>query len=168
MPAKVGNRIKQTTSTVGLGAYDLDAAVDTGWQAFKDANTISDGDQVFYVVWDGAGNYEISTGTLGVGLGAGGLDRITRDTIHESSEVGDAAVNWGSGTRDIWNSQPAGVFTLAANNGSDFNSIPTTRVNLDVGGLGENNTWTGNQTMSGKTTLSGTAVAPVGTDRWAT
>lgn len=175
--AKAGNRGKQTSTTTGLGSYDLDAVVaatDPGWQEFKNCKGIADGDQIWYVAWDGDVNWEIGKGTLNVGAGGGGKDQLTRDTIEESSAVGDAAVDWGAGTREIWIGAPANEFAVTANNGSDFTTPATVRTNLAVPGDGDVNTFTGTNTFNAdvtvasgaKLTAAGELVAPVGSDLW--
>jgi hypothetical protein len=90
------DRVKETTTTTSTGAYTLAGAV-TGYQSFS---VIGDGNTTYYAVsnntdWEvGIGTYTASGTTL------------SRDTIFESSNAGNA-VNWGAGTKDIFVTLPA-------------------------------------------------------------
>lgn len=91
------DRIAETTTTTGTGDYTLDGA-QSGFEAFTDR--VSDGATVEYCVTDGT-DYEVGEGTFT----ASGTT-LSRDTIIQSSN-GDAAVDWGSGSKDIFITLPA-------------------------------------------------------------
>ncbi len=96
MALVVADRIKETTSTTGTGTYTL-AGASTGFEAFS---VIGDGNTTYYCCTDGT-DFEVGIGTYT----ASGTT-LARTTILQSSNS-DSAVNWGSGTRDIFVTQPA-------------------------------------------------------------
>lgn len=105
------DRVKETTTTTGTGTYTLAGAV-TGFEAFSE---IGDGNTTYYCCTDGT-DFEVGVGTYT----ASGTT-LARTTILQSSN-GDAAVNWTSGSRTIFCTQPAdkAVF-LDANGNIDLN-----------------------------------------------
>ena len=90
------DRVKETTTTTGTGTYTLAGAA-TGFEAFSE---IGDGNTTYYCCTDGT-DFEVGIGTYT----ASGTT-LARTTILQSSNS-DAAVNWTSGTRDIFCTQPA-------------------------------------------------------------
>lgn len=106
----VGDRIKESTTTTGTGTYQLDGTVST-FQSFVTGIEAANGvasprvyAQVSYTIIqsDAAGNnidIEIGQGTLTKGVGSA-KDTLTRDSIVFSSN-GNAAVDWGAGTKTI-------------------------------------------------------------------
>lgn len=92
------NRIVETTTTTGTGTYDL-AGAKTGFEAFVDR--VTSGATVEYCVTDGT-DFEIGIGTFT----DASPDTLARTTILASTN-GDAAVNWGAGSKDIFISLPA-------------------------------------------------------------
>ena len=96
MALVVADRIKETTSTTGTGTYTLSGA-STGFEAFS---VIGNSNTTYYCCTDGT-DFEVGIGTYT----ASGTT-LARTTILQSSNS-DNAVNWGSGTRDIFVTQPA-------------------------------------------------------------
>lgn len=90
------DRVKETTTTTGTGTYTL-AGASTGYQSFS---VIGNGNTTYYSVTDGT-NWEVGIGTYT----ASGTT-LSRNTILESSNSG-SAVNWGSGSKDIFCTYPA-------------------------------------------------------------
>lgn len=84
--------VRETTTTTGTGALTLGGAV-TGYVAFS--ARYSNGDTMFVSVRMGA-NWETFLGTF-----ASGGNTITRTKMFRSTN-GNAAVNWGAGTKDIF------------------------------------------------------------------
>ena len=92
------DRVKETTTTSGTtDAYALGGAA-TGVQSFT--SVLSNADTTYYCRTDGT-NFEIGLGTF-----ASSGPTLARTTILESSNSNNA-VNWTSGTRDIFITQPA-------------------------------------------------------------
>ena len=105
MALKVGDRVKQTSTTTGTGTITLNGAAPTGFSNFRDY--LSDGDTTYYVIEDGT-NYEIGLGTFNTGGSA------TADTIARASDANvyrstnsNNRVNWSSGTRSVFISEPS-------------------------------------------------------------
>jgi len=96
MALVVADRIKETTSTTGTGTYTLGGA-STGFEAFS---VIGNGNTTYYCCTDGT-DFEVGIGTYTLSG-----TTLARTTILQSSND-DSAVNWGSGTRDIFVTQPA-------------------------------------------------------------
>ena len=91
------DRVKETTATTGTGSYVLAGAV-TGFQSFTSA--LADGDTTYYAVENGT-DWE-----TGLGTWTESTTTLARTTVYESSNSGNA-VNWGSGTKDVFITQPA-------------------------------------------------------------
>ena len=90
------DRVQQATTTTGTGTYTLGSAV-TGFRTFNSQASV--GDVIRCVVEDGVGGYEVGDYTLGT-------NTLARTTIIESSNS-NAAVNWGSGTKNIYSDATA-------------------------------------------------------------
>ena len=96
MALVVADRVKETTTTTGTGTYTLAGAV-TGFESFA---SIGNGNTTYYCCTDGS-DFEVGIGTY-----ASSGTTLARTTILQSSNS-DSAVNWTSGTRDIFVTQPA-------------------------------------------------------------
>ena len=96
MALVLADRIKETTTTTGTGTYTLGGAA-TGFESFA---VIGNSNTTYYCCTDGT-NFEVGIGTYT----ASGTT-LARTTILQSSNS-DSAVNWTSGTRDIFCTQPA-------------------------------------------------------------
>lgn len=92
----VKDRVKEVTTTTGTGTLTLNGASD-GFQAFS---VIGDGNQTYYVITDGT-DWEV-----GIGIYTSSGTTLSRDTILESSNSGNA-VNWGAGDKDVFVTYPA-------------------------------------------------------------
>ena len=90
------DRVKETTTTTGTGTYTLAGAV-AGFEAFSE---IGNSNTTYYCCTDGT-DFEVGIGTYT----ASGTT-LARTTILQSSNS-DAAVNWTSGSRTIFCTQPA-------------------------------------------------------------
>lgn len=92
MPFRFADRVKETSTTTGVGAYSLAGAV-AGFRTFVAG--IGTTNLCHYVAEDGT-DWEIGIGTVT----AGAPDTLARTLILASSNAG-AAVNWAAGTRNI-------------------------------------------------------------------
>ena len=92
------DRIQETTTTTGTGQLTLNGAV-TGYVTFN--STFTNGDIVWYVVDDGAGNWEIGSGTVGTGT-------LTRSVFQSSNA--NALVPFSAGTKRVFCTAPYTYF----------------------------------------------------------
>jgi hypothetical protein len=111
----VKDRVRETSTTTGTGAFTLAGAV-SGFQPFS---VLGDGNTTYYTIVDAA------TGTWEVGIGtytASGTT-LNRQTVLESSNAG-ALVNFSSGTKDVFVTYPADRSVSQADTGTAPNEIP--------------------------------------------
>lgn len=92
------DRVQETSTTTGTGAYDL-VGPDAGFQGF--VTGIGNTNVCYYCATDGT-DWEIGIGTVT----DAGTDTLTRTKVTQSSNS-DAAVNWGAGTKTIFCTLPA-------------------------------------------------------------
>ena len=108
MTLRWADRILETSTTTGTGAFTLAAAV-TGYRRFADVPSIATNDTCYYAIFavDGNGN---PSGDWETGLGTySGANTLTRTTPSASTN-GGAAVNFGAGTKYVMLTPPASVF----------------------------------------------------------
>ena len=99
MALVINDRVKVTSTTTGTGAFALGAAV-TGFETF--AAGIGNNNTTYYCIFNqGTSEFEVGLGTLD-----GTSANLTRTTVISSSN-GDAAVNFTSGTKDVFCTLPA-------------------------------------------------------------
>lgn len=101
MALVVKDRVKVTTTTTGTGSLTLGSAA----QGFQDFSSIGDGNETFYAIEDGT-NWETGQGTW-----TQSTNVLSRDTVYESSNSNNL-VNWGSGTKNVFVTQPASQVVL--------------------------------------------------------
>ena len=129
MALVLADRVKETSTTTGTGTYTLAGAV-TGFESF---GSIGNGNTTYYACTLGS-DFEVGIGTYT----ASGTT-LARTTILQSSNS-DNAVNWGSGTKTLFCTQPAekAVFRDASGNVSVSGTITGTGTsvftNLDISG----------------------------------
>lgn len=97
------DRVKQTTTTTGTGAYSISAVALPGYATW--AAAIPDGSQTGYCV-QSITDYEVGLGTYN-----STSNSLSRDSILASSNSG-AAVDWAAGSKDVFVTVPAS--TVAA------------------------------------------------------
>ena len=99
MALVINDRVKVTSTTTGTGAMALGAAV-TGFETF--AQGIGNSNTTYYCIFNqGTSEFEVGLGTLD-----GSSANLTRTTVISSSNS-DAAVNFTSGTKDVFCTLPA-------------------------------------------------------------
>ena len=114
MALVIADRVKETSVTTGTGAFTLLGA-QTGYRAFS--SVLANGDTTYYCIANaGSGEWEVGIGTY-----ASSGNTLTRTTVLSSSNAG-SAVNFGSGTKDVFLTQPAGKSIYA--DGSGLVSVP--------------------------------------------
>jgi len=100
------DRVKETSQTPGTGTFTLAGAA-TGFQSFS---VIGNGNTTFYCIVDSAaGAWEVGIGTY-----TSSGTTLSRDTILESSNSG-SAVNFGSGSKDVFVTYPAERAVIGGN-----------------------------------------------------
>ena len=100
MALTINDRVKETSSTTGTGALTFSGAV-SGFETFSAG--IGNSNTTYYAVvnTDTPTEWEVGLGTL-----AGDSSTIARTTVISSSNS-DSAVNFGSGTKEIFCTLPA-------------------------------------------------------------
>jgi len=99
MALVLNDRVRETTTTTGTGAVSLGGAV-SGFETF--AAGIGNSNTVYYaIVHRSAAEFEVGLGTLD-----GDSSDLTRTTVISSSNS-DSAVNFASGTKDVFCTLPA-------------------------------------------------------------
>ena len=137
----VKDRVKQTSTTTGTTTMVLSGSASVGYQSFSDA--LSDGDTTVYAITDANGNWE-----TGLGTWESSNDTLTRTTVYESSNSNNA-VNFSSGTKNVFITSPASRSAIADQNGK------TTFVdNIEVTGIDINKSTDPNITLRNTTNSS--------------
>ena len=99
MALVINDRVKVTSTTTGVGAMALGGAV-TGFETF--AAGIGNSNTTYYAIFNtGTTEWEVGLGTLD-----GSSANLTRTTVISSSNS-DSAVDFASGTKDVFCTMPA-------------------------------------------------------------
>lgn len=94
----LADRVKETTTTTGTGTVTLGGAA-TGFQSFS---AIGNGNSTYYTIaGQGTNEWEVGIGTY-----TSSGTTLSRDTVLSSSNSG-SLVNFSSGTKDVFVTQPA-------------------------------------------------------------
>jgi hypothetical protein len=104
MTLVVADRIQETTTTTGTGTLSLAGAV-AGYRPFS---TIGNANSCYYVIDDGAGNWEVGQGTYTT---TG--NTLSRAVVLASSNSG-ALVSFAAGSKTVWCDAPAAMLNQAA------------------------------------------------------
>ena len=100
MALVLNDRVKETTTTTGTGTLNLAGAA-TNFETF--VTGIGDGNTVYYaIVHQSAAEFEVGLGTVT----DASPDTLSRTTILSSSNS-DSAVDFSSGTKDVFCTLPA-------------------------------------------------------------
>lgn len=118
----LADRVRETTTTTGTGTYNLAGAA-TGFQTFVAG--VGDGGEAPYCCTDGT-DWEVGVGTVTDAA----PDTLSRDTIIASSN-GGAAVNWGSGSKDIFLTASAAI---VPHWGETFEPSGAATLDIDISG----------------------------------
>ena len=99
MALVINDRVKETSTTTGTGAFTLDGA-QTGFESFSAG--IGGSNTTYYAIFNqGTNEWEVGLGTLNAGATI-----LERTTVLTSSNS-DALVNFTSGTKDVFCTLPA-------------------------------------------------------------
>jgi len=119
MALVVNDRVKETSTTTGTGTFTLAGAV-LGFETFSSA--IGNTNTTYYTIVNENGEFEVGLGTVAAGT-------LARTTIISSSNS-DSAVNFSSGTKDVFCTLPASKAVIldssgniVANNGSNLTNL---------------------------------------------
>jgi hypothetical protein len=94
----LADRVRETTTTTGTGTVTLGGAA-TGFQTFS---AIGNGNSTYYTIaGQGTNEWEVGIGTY-----TSSGTTLSRDTVLSSSNSG-SLVNFSSGTKDVFVTQPA-------------------------------------------------------------
>ena len=111
----INDRVKETSTTKGLGTFTLDGAV-IGFETFSSA--IGNASLTYYTIHtQNAAQLEVGIGTVGAGT-------LARTTIISSSNS-DAAVDFSAGTKDVFCTMPASKVAYIDNSGNTINAAGT-------------------------------------------
>ena len=109
MALVINDRVKETSTTTGTGAVALGGAV-TGFETF--AAGIGNSNTTYYAIFNtGTTQWEVGYGTLD-----GTSANLTRTTVISSSNS-DSAVDFASGTKDVFCTMPASKTVYLDNSG---------------------------------------------------
>ena len=158
MALVVNDRVKETSTTTGTGTFTLAGAV-VGFETFSSA--IGNTNTTYYSIVNEDGEFEVGLGTVAAGT-------LARTTIISSSNS-DSAVNFSSGTKDVFCTLPASKAVIldssgniVANNGSNLTNLNAS--NLSTGTVPDARlsssivTLTGTETLTNKTLTDAVAI----------
>jgi hypothetical protein len=146
MALVINDRVKETSTTTGTGTFNL-AGAETGYESF--VSGVGTGNTTYYAIELNSENeWEVGIGTVT----SGAPDTLSRDTIISSSNS-DAAVNFSSGTKNVFCTLPAKKTISPVMDATTFvvthASIITEDQTLDSGVLAGPVSITGTQTVTG-------------------
>ena len=111
----INDRVKETSTTSGLGTFTLDGAV-TGFETFSSA--IGNTSLTYYTIHtQNAAQFDDGIGTVGAGT-------LARTSVISSSNS-DAAVDFSAGTKDVFCTMPASKVAYIDNSGNTINAAGT-------------------------------------------
>jgi len=115
MALVLNDRVKESSTTTGTGTFDLDGVV-SGFEGFVAG--IGDGNTTYYTIFNqGTTEWEVGRGTVTDAA----TDTLARTTVISSSN-GDAAVNFTSGTKDVFCTLPASKAVYLDASGNTINA----------------------------------------------
>ena len=124
MALVVNDRVKETSTTTGTGTLSLAGAV-TGFETFSSA--IGNANTTYYSIVNVNGEFEVGLGTVSAAA-------LARTTVISSSNS-DSAVNFASGTKNVFCTLPASKAVIldasgniVANNGSLLTALNATQL----------------------------------------
>ena len=140
------DRVKETTTTTGTGTLSL-GGTSTGYQTF--VNGIGNGNTCVYLIDDGNGNWEVTSGVITSGSPA----TITRGTLVSSST--GSRISFSAGTKTVTVVPCAEQLLWPANNASLVETSIASATTTDLG-----SSITFRVTITGTTTITGFGSQP--------
>ena len=118
MALVINDRVKESSTTTGTGTFDLDGVV-SGFEGFVAG--IGTGNTTYYTIFNqGTTEWEVGRGTVTDAT----PDTLARTAVISSSN-GDAAVNFTSGTKDVFCTLPASKAVYLDASGVPVGAAPT-------------------------------------------
>ena len=115
MALVINDRVKESSTTTGTGTFDLDGVV-SGFEGFVAG--IGTGNTTYYTIFNqGTTEWEVGRGTVTDAT----PDTLARTAVISSSN-GDAAVNFTSGTKDVFCTLPASKAVYLDASGNTVNA----------------------------------------------
>ena len=147
MALVINDRVKETSTTTGTGAFNLDGA-SQDFDSF--ASGVGASNTTFYsIVNIGTGEFEVGIGTVT----DASPDTLSRDTVLSNSAGNTSKIDFGAGTKDVFCTVPANRTPSPGMAAQDFvmNQSSTISQNqtFDSGVLAGPVTVTGTQTITG-------------------
>ena len=125
MALVLNDRVKETTTTTGTGTVNL-AGAEVGFESFVAG--IGNTNTTYYaIVHQSAAEFEVGLGTVS----DSSPDTLSRTTILSSSNS-DSAVNFSSGTKDVFCTLPASK-AVFLNSSADINLADNSKILLGAG-----------------------------------
>lgn len=152
MALVIADRVKDSTTTTGTGTVTLSGTAATGYQ---NLSVIGNGNTTYYTI-AGQGTTEWE---VGIGTYASAGPTLARTTILSSSNAG-AAVNFSSGTKDVFVTYPSEYATFTGAGQAIVLNNATASVNFTID-TGYNGMSVGPMTIS-----SGVTVTVASGQRW--
>jgi len=113
MALVVNDRVKETSTTTGTGTFDLAGAA-SGFQTFVAG--VGDTNTTYYAIFNqGTTEWEVGLGTVTDAA----TDTLARTTVISSSNSG-SAVDFASGTKDVFCTLPASKTVFGKQEGTNF------------------------------------------------
>lgn len=159
MPLVFADRVKESSTTTGTGAFTLDGAVNSSFRAFSSVCSVADTCYYAITAVDGAG---APTGAWEVGRGTySAADTLTRTTVLASSNAG-AAVDFAAGDKHVWiDLAAAAVYVSPLTTKGDLLAFSTAHERLAVGTDGHYLVADSTQALG----VKWAAFAPAGSDK---
>ena len=149
MALVINDRVKETSTTIGTGTFDLDGA-SPDFESF--VSGVGNGNSTYYTITNTGNNeWEVGVGTVTDAT----PDTLSRDTIISSSNS-DAAVNFTSGTKDVFCTIPAKKTISPVMDATGF--VVTHASTLDQDQTLDSGVLAGPVTITGTQTVTGTLV----------
>lgn len=108
---QVADRVVETSTTTGTGTLTLSGPL-TGYQAFSSVFSVAT--IIYYCISNNATDWEVGIGTYT----PGGSPTLARTTVLASSNAG-ALVNFTTGSKNVFSTQPALAFQVPRAAGID-------------------------------------------------